>query len=98
MTVTHVTAAGDSTWALGTTAAGPALARLRKGAWSEAIAPPLTVDDPAVALTADATGAVLVVTRGGAIHLAAADGTWISGTRTQALPAAGSGPGPARVP
>jgi hypothetical protein len=97
MTVALVTTAGDSAWALGTTAAGPALARQRKGAWSDAPAPPLSPDDPPIALAADTAGAVLVVTRGGVIHLAGTDGTWINGSRTQSLPVVTSGPGPARA-
>ena len=98
ITVALVTSAGDSAWALGATAAGPALARFRKGVWSDAAAPPLSPDDLPVALAADATGALLVVTRGGLIHVGAPDGTWITGTRTQSLPAASTGPGPARSP
>ena len=86
-----------STWARGTTSAGPALARLRKVVWAEVVPPPLTVDDPALGLVADHSGALLVVTRGGVVHVAAPDGTWSTGARTDQLPAAPAGPGPARV-
>jgi hypothetical protein len=98
MTVMLVTTAGDSTWALGTTVAGPALARMRKGAWSAATPPPVSPDDPAISLAADTSGALLVVTRGGTVHLASPEGTWITATRTQSLPNAVAGPGPARAP
>jgi hypothetical protein len=96
LTVVFVAVAGDKTWALGTTPAGLALARFHKGAWTEAAAPPVAADDAPLALVADTSGALLVVTRAGALHLAAADGTWSTGTRTEALPPATPGPGPAR--
>jgi hypothetical protein len=96
MTIAFVAVGGDKAWALGSTPVGPALARFHKGAWGEAIAPPIAADDAPFALVADTSGALLVVTRAGAVHLAAADGTWSTGNRTETLPAATPGPGPAR--
>ncbi|HUQ02885.1 MAG TPA: hypothetical protein VM261_10340 [Kofleriaceae bacterium] len=98
MAVALVATSSDSTWAFGSTPAGIALARFHKGAWSEAIAPPVAADDSALALVADTSGALLVVTRGGLLHLlpAGAGATWSTGTRAEALPPATPGPGPAR--
>lgn len=96
MTVAFVAASATVTWALGSTPAGPALARFQKGAWTEAIAPPIAVDDEVLAIVADTSGALLVVTRGGALHVLAAGGTWTAGTRVESLPVATPGPGPAR--
>jgi hypothetical protein len=97
MTVVRVAASADTAWALGTTAAGLALARYHKGAWSEAIAPPIGVGDEVVVLVADRGGALLAATRGGGVFLGAADGTWTPGHRTDALPTGPTGPGPARA-
>jgi hypothetical protein len=96
LTVAFVAVGGDTTWALGSTPAGPALARFHKGAWTAAVAPPVAADDAVLAVVADTSGALLVVTRMGAVHLAAADGSWSAGTRTEVLPPATPGPGPAR--
>jgi hypothetical protein len=98
MTVALVATSSDSTWAFGSTPAGIALARFHKGAWAEAVAPPLAPDDSALALVTDRSGALLVVTRGGLLHLlpAGAGATWSAGLRAEALPAASPGPGPAR--
>lgn len=97
MTVALVAATADSIWAFGSTPAGLALARFHKGAWTEAVAPPIATDDSALALVADTSGALLAVTRGGALHLRAADGTWSAGVRVESLPAATPGPGPGRA-
>ncbi len=91
-----VTATTDSAWALGTTDAGPALARFHKGAWTEAVAPPIASGDAPISITADRSGALLVVTRAGGVHVAGPDGRWDAGTRVDALPAVPAGPGPAR--
>ena len=96
MTVEHVAVTAAGAWALGRTSAGLALGAFHKGAWSEAIAPPIAPDDTVLAIVADRSGALLVVTRGGALHVLPAGGSWTTGTRAEALPAATPGPGPAR--
>lgn len=111
MTVGFVAVSKDAAWALGSTPApvsmgptspspdgqaGLALVRFHKGAWSEVIAPPIGADDSALAIVADTSGALLVVTRAGALHLLPAGGSWTVGVRTEALPVATPGPGPAR--
>jgi len=96
MTVGFVAVSKDAAWALGSTPAGPALTQFHKGAWSEVIAPPIAADDSALAIVADTSGALLVVTRAGALHFLPAGGSWTAGTRTEALPVATPGPGPAR--
>ncbi len=96
LSVFLVTATVDTAWALGTTSTGPALARFHKGAWTDAVPPPLPADDPPLALIADTSGGLLVATRGGAVLFAGSDGAWTAGTRADALPVAPPGPGPAR--
>ncbi len=94
----QVTIGADGTaWVLGRTTAGVALVRLRKGTWTVAPPPPLGAADVAVALAVDRAGRLLVATRGGAVFVGAADGTWMQGTLTEALPAPHAGPGPART-
>jgi hypothetical protein len=96
LSVSLVAVSADATWALGSTPTGIALTRFHKGAWTEAIAPPIAADDAALAIVADTSGALLVGTRRGALHLRNAGGEWSTGTRNEALPAATPGPGPAR--
>ncbi len=96
MMVELVAVSAGTTWALGRTTTGIGLGRFHKGAWTEAIPPPIADDDAALAMAADASGALLVATRGGALHVLPDGGSWTAGTRAEALPAATPGPGPAR--
>ncbi len=98
LTISAIASTADTAWALGTTAAGWALARFHKGTWSEEAAPPLAAGDAVVAIVVDRRGALLVATARGDLHLREPGQAWTAGTRALALPTGATGPGPARAP
>ena len=95
----RVAAPPDGTpWILGRAGADRVLVRRTRAGWEGRPPPPLSTDDLVVHLAVDPAGRAVIVTAGGAVLLAAEDGTWTRGTLTTSLPLGKPGPGPARMP